>query len=85
MEKVNLKDMWPVFDPFISLVFYPHHIFLSPCLHRAQTLTELTGWRGNHNVITVLGAPGEARRAVERVGIKKGFMEELMSELGLQG
>ena len=78
-------DMWPVFGPFIYLVFYPHDIFLSPFLHRAQTLTEPTGWRGNHNVITVLGAPGEARRAVERVGIKKGFMEKVMSELGLQG
>lgn len=73
MEEGHLMDMWPVFDPFIYLVFYPHHIFLSPFLHRAQTLTEVTGWRSKHNVITVLGAPDVARGAVERVGNQEGL------------
>ena len=55
-------------------VFKENHLcFLSPFWHQAQTLTELTGWRGNHNVITVLGAPDEARGAVERVGNQEGL------------
>ena len=62
-----------IYTSIIYLVFYPHRIFLSPFLHRAQTLTELTGCRGNDKVITVLGAPGEARGAVERVGHQEGL------------